>query len=155
MIPIEIPSMVHRAALERIAQQLHQCHVHWRPDIFEPARQLLSEEELGQLIRQEKIFAAKEDGAVVGYATVSTRELKSTGCKYSRTLNIDALAVEQSHRGRGVGTALLEFLKTHAAENGDTDIRLTVNEENETAIRLYEKAGFRVKNIAYSLHIAP
>lgn len=34
-----------------------------------------------------------------------------------------------------------------------TDIHLTVNEENKNAIKLYEKLGFKVKNIAYMMQI--
>lgn len=33
------------------------------------------------------------------------------------------------------------------------DLYLTVNEENENAIKMYEKFGMKVKNIAYSMEI--
>lgn len=38
-------------------------------------------------------------------------------------------------------------------ENGCTDMYLTVNEENENAIKLYEKFGFKIKSLAYSMQI--
>jgi len=41
----------------------------------------------------------------------------------------------------------------YAENNNYTDLRLTVNEENANARYLYEKVGFKVKNIAYSMHL--
>jgi len=41
----------------------------------------------------------------------------------------------------------------YAKENNCTDVRLTVNEENEKAIKLYEKLGMKVRNIAYTMKI--
>ena len=38
-------------------------------------------------------------------------------------------------------------------KNRYTDLRLTVNEENRDAIHLYEKIGFKVKNIAYMMQL--
>lgn len=44
---------------------------------------------------------------------------------------------------------VLEIAKT----KGCTDLYLTVNKENENAIKVYEKFGFKVKNIAYMMKI--
>ncbi len=38
-------------------------------------------------------------------------------------------------------------------ENNCTDLYLTVNKENENAIKVYEEFGFKVKSIAYSMQI--
>lgn len=46
---------------------------------------------------------------------------------------------------------ILEYVKKYAKENNYTDLRLTVNDENENAKHLYEKVGFKVRNIAYTL----
>ena len=48
---------------------------------------------------------------------------------------------------------ILSFIKEYAKENNCTDLYLTVNEENENAIKTYEKFGMKVKNIAYSMRI--
>ncbi len=47
----------------------------------------------------------------------------------------------------------LEHLKSIGKEKGCTDIYLTVNEENENAIKLYEKFGFKIKSLTYSMQI--
>ena len=70
-----------------------------------------------------------------------------------KQLNIDAMCVDEKHRGKGIGTQILSFIKEYAKENNCTDLYLTVNEENEKAIKTYEKFGMKVKNIAYSMKI--
>lgn len=46
-------------------------------------------------------------------------------------------------RGRGVNRKIITYLSGWARENGLQEIRLTVYQTNEAAIRAYEKAGFR------------
>jgi RimJ/RimL family protein N-acetyltransferase len=53
------------------------------------------------------------------------------------------LMVAQSHRRRGVGTALLEQAVEWARGAGVTKLELHVFPHNEPAIRLYETFGFR------------
>ena len=70
-----------------------------------------------------------------------------------KQLNIDVICVDENLRGKGIGTKILEHIKEFAKENNCTDLYLTVNEENLDAIKLYEKFGFQLKNIAYSMKI--
>jgi RimJ/RimL family protein N-acetyltransferase len=44
--------------------------------------------------------------------------------------------------GRGIGRSRLESLETWARSKGLHRLELTVNYDNERAIRLYEKFGF-------------
>ena len=68
-------------------------------------------------------------------------------------MNIDVIVVDEEHRGKGIGTKLLTFIKDYSKSIGCTDLRLTVNEENKDAIKMYEKFGMTVKNITYSMQI--
>ncbi len=52
-----------------------------------------------------------------------------------------------------IGTELLEYARKFAKEDNCTDLYLTVNKENEKAIKVYEEFGFKVKSIAYSMQI--
>ena len=98
------------------------------------------------------MFGYTADGKIVGYILLSSKEGKKNGYKYRKQLEIEAMGVDVKYRNQGIGFKLLEFVKYFAKENNFTDIRLTVNEENENAIHLYEKVGFKVRNIAYTLH---
>ena len=70
-----------------------------------------------------------------------------------KQLNIEAICVDKNYRGNGIGTLLLDYIKNVGKEQGCTDMYLTVNQENENAIKVYEKFGFEVKNIAYMMKI--
>ena len=48
------------------------------------------------------------------------------------------LYIHPAHQGKGYGTACIRFAMEHTSK-----LQLTVLSSNETAIRLYEKMGFR------------
>lgn len=150
---IEVPILEDLQAIDKIALQVHECHVKWRNDIFEHTDSIISKEELKFMIENSKIFVAKIETNVVGYIILSSREGKKNGYRYRKELGIDAMGVLEEYRNKGIGRQLLEFIKNYAKDNGYTDLRLTVNEENENAKHLYETVGFKVKNIAYSMQI--
>jgi ribosomal protein S18 acetylase RimI-like enzyme len=52
------------------------------------------------------------------------------------------MIVAASHRGRGIGRALLDSAAGWARVNGKTALRLRVFPDNERARRLYLAAGF-------------
>lgn len=153
MIKVEIPQVSDLEIIDKIALQVHDCHVKWRPDIFEHTDYIFKEEDLKNLIQEENIFVAKLDKQIVGYILLSKRENKKNGYKYRKELDIDAMGVLDTYRNQGIGYELLEYIKKYAKEHNYTDLRLTVNEENENARHLYEKVGFKIKNIAYSMKI--
>jgi ribosomal protein S18 acetylase RimI-like enzyme len=86
---------------------------------------------------QHHIFVAIDDGEVVGMAT---------GVHYVHPdkppqLFINEVGVASSHRGRGIGRALLDKLVRRAAELGCTEAWVLTDHDNVAAQRLYESAG--------------
>ncbi|MGW6448198.1 GNAT family N-acetyltransferase [Lentzea sp. NPDC055074] len=57
-------------------------------------------------------------------------------------LELYSMWVRSSHRGRGVGEALVGAVLTKAAEGGWKVVRLRVYDDNEPARRLYKRLGF-------------
>jgi ribosomal protein S18 acetylase RimI-like enzyme len=55
---------------------------------------------------------------------------------------LEDLYVEAAARGRGLGTSLLRFAFERAGARGARRIELDTNEQNTTAIALYEALGF-------------
>ena len=90
---------------------------------------------------------------IVGYVTFNIQEKNNPIMRYRKQLHIEAICIDEKNRGRGIGTELLKSIRVIAKENNCTDMYLTVNEENINAIKLYEKFGFKVKSIAYSMQI--
>jgi ribosomal protein S18 acetylase RimI-like enzyme len=54
---------------------------------------------------------------------------------------LSSLAVEPAHRGRGVGTALLDALDQRLEALGISDLTVTVMAGNDDALRLYRRRG--------------
>ena len=87
-------------------------------------------------------FVAEQAGAVCGFAlyhpTYSTWQ--------GRTLYLEDLYVQQSHRGRGLGKALLARVAAEAQARGCTRLDWSVLRWNEPAIQVYERIGaFRME----------
>ncbi len=58
---------------------------------------------------------------------------------------VQSTAVEEAHRGKGVGTLLLDHLEDTARQAGCRRSVLDVSKTNTTAKRLYERRGMEVE----------
>ena len=79
-------------------------------------------------------IVAKENDEIIGFAGLST-------CLDEATLN--NIVVKKSYRNRGIGGELLESLIEFCSELRMKTFTLEVDTENEPAIHLYEKFGFK------------
>ena len=150
---IVVPNKNDWEKVNNLAVQVHELHVGWRPDIFVSSEIVIDKERFLSLIENTQIFVAKENDEIVGYITFDIKEKANPIMRFRKQLSIDAMCVDENIRHKGVGTKLLEFVKEYALKNNCTDLYLTVNEENIPGIKTYEKFGFRLKNIAYSMQI--
>ena len=152
-ITIEIPQIKDFNNVNKLAKQVHELHVNWRPDLYLSVDEVINKENFKEMIKTKKIFVAKIDDLIVGYITFNIKEKDNHSMRYRKQLEIEAICVDQRYRGKGIGTELLKYVKKIGKENNCTDLYLTVNEENANAIKVYEKFGFKIKNIAYSMQI--
>ena len=77
-----------------------------------------------------------EDGEIQGYAMIA----KSFSTEFGKPcMWIEDLYVKDKYRGMGIGSKFLEYI---AEKYSDAILRLEVEEENERAVRVYEKCGF-------------
>ena len=150
---IEIPKITDHEQINNLAIQVHKIHVNWRSDVFLDVSEVINKKELEERIQNKEIIVAKLENTIVGYATFNIKENENPIMKYAKILKIEAICVDKNNRCKGIGTKLLEHIKNIAKENNCTQICLTVNEENIQAIKVYEKFGFKVRNISYSMNI--
>lgn len=150
---IVVPNKNDWEKVNNLAVQVHELHVGWRPDIFVSSEIVIDKERFLSLIENTQIFVAKENEDILGYITFDIKEKANPIMRFRKQLSIDAMCVDKTVRHKGIGTKLLEFVKKYALKNDCTDLYLTVNEENIPGIKTYEKFGFRLKNIAYSMQI--
>ena len=150
---IEIPQVEDFKKVNELAKQVHELHVNWRPDLFLSVDEVISRKNFEEKIKAKEIFVAKIQDDILGYITINITEKDNPSMRYRKQLQIEAICVDEKSRGKGIGTALLKFAKEFGKENNCTDLYLTVNKENENAIKIYEEFGFKVKSIAYSMEI--
>ncbi|MEO6719106.1 MAG: GNAT family N-acetyltransferase [Ferruginibacter sp.] len=74
--------------------------------------------------------------------------------KYKKDVaEIGLIAVDEQSRGKGVGLALLSYVNNLAMKMGCKKIEVTTQFENQPAMKLYEKAGYKVLSKKYIYHL--
>lgn len=81
-------------------------------------------------------YIFENSGDIQGYAMVA----KSFSTEFGKPcIWIEDLYIRKEYRGQGIGRLFMDFI---ADKYPDCLLRLEVEEENETAIKLYRKSGF-------------
>jgi ribosomal protein S18 acetylase RimI-like enzyme len=89
-------------------------------------------------------LVAEQDGVIAGYATLLFRDSTEARDEVHYTYaHVGDLGVLQSHRGHGIGSALLAECEAIARAAGQKWLQLGVIAHNAGAVRLYERSGFR------------
>lgn len=83
--------------------------------------------------------ACTADGKIAGYALVLYRRNSTRARLYS-------IVVTPDQRGNGLARHLLDRCETAARHNGSDTLYLEVRLDNRSAIRLYEKSGYRLQH---------
>lgn len=132
--------------IESLLVEVLKIHHLGRPDIFKESGYKYDEKELSVIISDPNrpIFVYEEEGKILGHIfCVIENKQETNALKACKTLYIDDLCVEESMRGKGVGTELYEHAKSFAKSIGCHNITLHVWNENKKAIRFYESLGLK------------
>ncbi|NHN47743.1 GNAT family N-acetyltransferase [Halostella sp. JP-L12] len=93
-------------------------------------------------------YLVVHEDETIGFLTL--REGRHPSRKYSKYLRIVNVAIDEKHRSRGHGTAVVERVKELARERGCDHLKVSCEWENEDARRFYRDAGFRPKQVDYA-----
>lgn len=133
----------------KLLVQVNNVHSKNRPDLFIKDKTKYTKEELLSLVKDENrpIFVATDDtNQVLGYAfCVYQSHVEDNNFPDIVTMYIDDICVDENCRGKHVGTALYEYVKTYAKENGCYNVTLNVWDKNDAAMVFYEKCGFHIQ----------
>ena len=139
--PKDIPALL--GLLEQILSVHHQA----RPDIFKESGGKYSKEELEQLMAQEHtpIFVYENaDGQILGHLFVTIKEVSDNPVLHPiKTLFIEDLCVDQATRGQKIGDQLYQFALRYAKEIGCYNLTLNVWNDNEGALRFYQRQSMK------------
>jgi ribosomal protein S18 acetylase RimI-like enzyme len=94
------------------------------------------------------LLIATVDGNAIGYGLAHVMDVDETWIADTwqtgrRIGEIESVSVLPEHRGRGLGSHLLDALEQRLAAAGVDDLILGVLPGNADAIRLYERRGYR------------
>jgi len=110
---------------------LHAAHLFDEPPDVEAVRHYLADE-------RNIFLIAYEGGEAIGF-------LRGTELGQLRSLRkqmfLYEMAVEESHRRRGVGTALVKALLRECRDLGCDEVFVFTDPANEAAVRLYRSTG--------------
>ena len=133
--------------LNELLYQVHRVHSDGRPDIFRAGNKKYTDAELTEILSKEEtpVFVATDgEDLVLGYAFCVICEVKGERSLMDRkTVYIDDLCVDETLRGRHVGSALYGYVKELAAAIGCAAVTLNVWCLNEGALRFYERQGMQ------------
>ena len=133
-------------SLKAIARSAHQDTRFFKDLNFDRAKCAILYEkwierdfEFGQVLG----FFPDNGDVAGGYVTLA---------KEGESARIGLIAVAESLRGRGGGRILLDAAMSAAAQLGAKKIRVATQGTNVAALKLYEKAGFRVCDVKIWFH---
>ena len=140
----DIPGMI------RLLQQVGQVHHDIRPDLFRDGAQKYSPSDLEALLQDaaRPIFVGVEDGRMLGYCFCIIEEVKDNPVlRDVKSLYIDDLCVDETIRGKHVGTGLYDHVCAYAGSIGCRSVTLNVWCGNDSAMRFYESRGMKPRKI--------
>ena len=97
------------------------------------------------------VLVAEVDGRVVGMCQLFWfRHIQERG---GLSAEIESMHVDESMRGRGIGTVLLDAAVSRAAQLGCYRVQLTSNRSRVDAHRFYERNGFEPSHIGFKRYL--
>ena len=146
------------ADIPRLMDLLHQVnmvHHHLRPELFKPNTTKYSEQELETLLGDElKPIFVYDEGEVLGYAFCQITQVKDDRLLQDRkSLYLDDLCVDETARGRHIGSALFEFVRDYAKSIGCHAVTLNVWAGNDAAMQFYQSKGMRPQKTGMEMEL--
>lgn len=146
------------ADIPRLIDLLHQVnmvHHRLRPDLFKPNTTKYNEQELETLLGDEsKPIFVYDDGEVLGYAFCQITQVKNERLLQDRkSLYLDDLCVDETARGRHIGSALFEFVRDYAKSIGCHAVTLNVWAGNDAAMQFYQSKGMQPQKTGMEMEL--
>ena len=146
----DIPGMI------ALLHQVGDVHHRIRPDIFRPGALKYTPAQLEELLRDETrpIFVCDDGGFMAGYCFCVLKTFRDHETFTDRTeFYIDDLCVDENRRKQGIATALFDHAVEFAKQHRYDAVTLNVWCGNEGAMKFYEKAGLKPRNILMEMKL--
>lgn len=143
------------AQMAEIYEELHLTHCEIRSDFYKapPADFYLNTLEKQFENDNNHIIVDEESGIITAYAIFFVFEKGDEICFDMKRCFIDQFAVRSSFRRKGVGTQLMDYIKSFAHTENCTALDLGVWYENATAMDFYKSFGFKPRTVKMELKL--
>lgn len=141
-------------AVDMLMSELHELHAEKRPDIYDPAEHIYSEEQFAEMLGNENTFAigAEIEGELAGICFFDIRGKNpkaKNGVVPNTTAFISDIVVGKKFRRKGIAKKLFEEAEKTAKEKGALRIDLMVWAFNEDAIEFYKSVGMSTQRFVF------
>lgn len=150
---IKKASMMDFEEIHSIFQEVHDLHLKNEPKTFKKKDPFTKEEFISVLEDENSFLLIAEEIKIIGFinAFISIKEGRQT--KKKKIMHIEQLGVKKTEHNRGIGTKLIEEIKSIAKDNNCDKIVLDVWSFNDNAIEFYKNKGFKDKIIRMELSL--
>ena len=143
------------AQMAEIYEELHLTHCEIRSDFYKapPADFYMNalEKQFGN--DNNRIIVDEQNGVITAYAIFFVFEKGDEICFDMKRCFVDQFAVRSSYRRKGVGTQLMNYIKSFAHTENCTALDLGVWCENATAMDFYKNLGFKPRTVKMELKL--
>ena len=98
-----------------------------------------------------ELIVAECNGEVIG--TLHLMFLPSLSFQGGLRAQIESVRVDESQRGRGLGSAMMQWTIERARARGAHVVQLTTHKSREEAHRFYERLGFKGSHLGMKLSL--
>ncbi len=133
-----------------LLRQVGRVHHEGRPDIFRAGAQKYGASQVLNMLNSSAtpIFVAVEADKVLGYGFCMVKEYANDPVICDHTeLYIDDLCVDESCRGKRIGTAIYQEICRYAKMRGCYNVTLNVWSCNPGAMKFYESLGLKPQKV--------
>ena len=139
--------------IHSIFEEVHDLHQQSEPNTFKKTDPFTKEEFKSLLQDKQNFFLIAEEIKIIGFINAFILEKEGRHTKPKKTMHIEQLGVKKGEHNRGIGTKLIEEIKLIAKEHNCDNIILDVWSFNDSAIKFYNKNGFKEKKIKMEIEL--
>jgi ribosomal protein S18 acetylase RimI-like enzyme len=127
--------------INRFSPRVYSAVLQLLPQLA-PGSELLTKEHFKKILKTEgtHLFMAEHENRIVGMMTIAIYDVPT-----ATRVWIEDVVVDESQRGLGFGKELINFAIDFARSTGAKEVDLTSRPSRIAANRLYQKAGFAIR----------
>ena len=137
-----------KEALTELFKELHIHHIKISPDFYRMPEQGYFDEGIASAMSDEaKEIWVNDENGINAYAIIKFISMDYPDRYPCKMCYIDCFGVKEDQRHKGIGSALMEKIRSRAKETGCRDIQLKYHALNTEAEKFYKKMGFTAQMI--------